>query len=278
MVIFGSIKIKNFCNTTMTLYHYTSIESFRKIWESKSLLFSLSENTNDFFERFKTFVLTQETFKCDGKQLDRNRFDNFDVKIREELSKYRQVSFSYDYDDGLKGYASPMMWGQYAWHKMGEEWQNGVCIAIDSDKIKRPLLAHPDKVRYSFTLEPPIVENIDYTKEDAAALFVERNMKTYFFTKHQHWGHENEYRFICKQDGVLDISEAIMGVYTLFDNNTPLGDIEDIVKDCSLIRLVTLDDIEKHKEPCSLKDIYDAQELMNNFNKRNVSEGKKQHC
>jgi len=255
----------------MTLYHYTSIESFRKIWKSKSLLFSLSETTNDFFERFKTFVLTQDTFKCGGKQLDRSRFDHFDEKIRAELSKYRQVSFSYDYDDGLKGYASPMMWGQYAWHKKGEEWLNGVCIAIDIDKIKKPSLAKSDKVRYDFTIETPIVENIDYTKEDAAALFVERHLETYFFTKHKHWEHENEYRFISKQEGVLDISEAIIGVYTLFDNNTPLEDIEDIVKDSSLIWLVSLDDIEKHKEPCSLKDIYYAQELMNNFNKGNVS-------
>lgn len=96
-------------------------------------------------------------------------------------------------------------------------------------------------------------------------------MKTYFFTKHKHWEYENEYRFICKHEGVLDISEAITGVYTLFDNKTPLEEIEDIVKDSSLIWLVSLDDIEKHKKPCSLKDIYYAQELMNNFNKGNVS-------
>lgn len=249
----------------MTLYHYTSVEKFRSIWESKTIWFAPAETTNDFFERFKTFVLTQDTFKCDGKQLDRSRFDNFDEKIRAELSKYRQVSFSHDYDDGLKGYASPMMWGQYAWHKKGEEWLNGVCIAIDSDKIKKTSLAKSDKVRYDFTIETPIVENIDYTKEEAAALFVERNMKTYFFTKHKHWEYENEYRFICKHEGVLDISEAIIGVYTLFDNNTPLEDIEGIIKDCSLIWLVALDDIESHKEPCSLKDIYELQEMMKNY-------------
>lgn len=255
----------------MILYHYTSIESFRKIWESKSLLFSMSENTNDFFERFKTFVLTQDTFKCEGKKLDRSRFDHFDEKIRAKLSKYRQVSFSYDYEDGLKGYASPMMWGQYAWHKKGEDWQNGVCIAIDSDKIKAPLFAQHDKVRYDFTFEPPKVENIDYTKEDAAALFVERNMKTYFFTKHKHWEHENEYRYICKQEGVLDISEAIIGVYTLFDNNTPLDEIEDIVKESSLIRLLVLDDFKTQTEPYSLKEIHELQEMMDSFNKGNVS-------
>jgi len=249
----------------MILYHYTSVEKFKLIWSSKTIWFAPAETTNDFFERFKTFVLTQDTFMCDGKQLDRSRLDHFDEKIRAELSKYRQVSFSYDYDDGLKGYASPMMWGQYAWHKKGEEWQNGVCIAIDSDKVKMPSLVKPEKVRYDFTLEPPKVENIDYTKEDAAALFVERNLATYFFTKHKHWEHENEYRYICKQEGVLDISDAIIGVYTLFDNNTPLEDIEDIVKDSSLIWLVALDDIEKHNEPCTLKDIYVMKEEMKTY-------------
>lgn len=250
----------------MILYHYTSLEKFKSIWESKTIWFAPAETTNDFFERFKTFVLTQDTFMCDGKPIDRSRFDNFDEKIRAELGNYRQVSFSYDYEDGLKGYASPMMWGQYAWHQKKEkEWQNGVCIAIDSNKIKKPPMAKSEKVRYDFTIETPIVENIDYTKEDAAALFVERNLETYFFTKHKHWEHENEYRFISKQEGVLDISEAITGVYTLFDNNTPLEEIEDIVKDSSLIWLVALDDIEKHKEPCSLKDIHDMEEEMKTY-------------
>lgn len=249
----------------MILYHYTSVEKFKLIWSNKTIRFAPAETTNDFFERFKTFVLTQGTFMCDGKQLDRSRFDHFDKKIRVELNKYRQVSLTYDYDNGLKGYASPMMWGQYAWHKIGEKWQNGVCIAIDSNRIKKPLLAHSDKVNYTFTLESPKVENIDYTKEDAAAVFVERNMKTYFFTKHKHWEHENEYRFICKQDGVLDISEAITDVYTLADNNTQLEDIKDIAKDDSLIRLTSLSDFKCQDEPYSLKEIHELQELMRNY-------------
>lgn len=250
----------------MILYHYTSVEKFKLIWSSKTIKFAPAETTNDFFERFKTFVLIQDTFKCDGKQLDRSRFDHFDEKIRTELSKYRQVSFSHDYDDGLKGYASPMMWGQYAWRKNGEKWQNGICIAIDSDKIKMPSFpVHSKKVSYKTTIEHPVVENIDYTQEEAAAQFVERNIETYFFTKHTHWIHENEYRYICKQEGVLDISEATTGIYTLFDDNTPLEEIEEIVKDSSLIHLLAVDDINCHKEPMTLKDIYDLQEMMRTY-------------
>ena len=68
----------------MLLYHYTSVECLESIWSSKKLRFAPAKNTNDFFERFKTFVLTQDTFMCDGHPLDREQFDNFDEKIREE--------------------------------------------------------------------------------------------------------------------------------------------------------------------------------------------------
>lgn len=37
----------------MKLYHFTSLESFSKIWVSKQLLFSKPERLNDSFERQK---------------------------------------------------------------------------------------------------------------------------------------------------------------------------------------------------------------------------------
>lgn len=242
----------------MILYHYTSFNHFESIWDSQSLRFSTAETTNDFFERFKTFVLCQETFICDGKQLDRTRFDNFDDKIRAELHKYRQVSFSCDYDDGLRGYASPMMWGQYAWRKQGEDWKNGVCIAIDSEKIKVPsFTVYSKKVSYKTSIKHPVVENIDYTQDGAASIFVERNIDTYFFSKHTHWEHENEYRYICKQEGGLDISEAITGIYVLWDDYTPLDEILSIVNNDSIVSMISLDEICSHKEPLTIKEIKD---------------------
>lgn len=46
----------------MKLYHYTSIDSFKKIWENKSLKFSVSKTTNDSFERNKSLWLTSGSF------------------------------------------------------------------------------------------------------------------------------------------------------------------------------------------------------------------------
>lgn len=40
----------------MILYHYTTLENFFPIWNSKTLRFSYSKNTNDYFEREKTYV------------------------------------------------------------------------------------------------------------------------------------------------------------------------------------------------------------------------------
>lgn len=252
----------------MTLYHYTSIESFRKIWESKSLLFSLSENTNDFFERQKTITLTQETFVYNGKPQDRSRFDNFDDKIFREFSKYRQVSLSCDYSASIKGYESPMMWGQYARSKneLGQ-WVNGVCIAIDSDKIIRPnYKIFEGNIDYSSELTPAEVVNIDYTKEGAESIFVERHIITYFFTKHKHWEYENEYRFVSKYEGSLGIKDAIIGIYILDNNDTPKEEIKSIVQNDSLVYLVSL----YSKEILSLQDIKDLQNVMDEFNRQNA--------
>lgn len=250
----------------MILYHYTSIDHFRGIWDEKKLYFSTAVKTNDFFERFKTFVMNQDTFRYNGNSLDRNKFDNFDDKIWEELRAYNQVSFSCDYKDGLGGFASPMMWGQYAWtkDKYGIR-KNGVCIAVDSQKIIEPQFKVFSKfVSYKPKIEHPIVENIDYTQEGAAELFVERNIDTYFFTKHTHWEHENEFRFVSKQKGSLDISNAIVGVYVLFEDYTS-EEIESLVKNKSLIRMLDVDDINNHRTPITLKDICDMKEMMQNY-------------
>ena len=65
----------------------------------------------------------------------------------------------------------------------------------------------------------------------------------------------------------LDISEAIISIYTLWDDYTPLEDIKSIVNNNSLIRLVSLSDFRvQEDEPYSLKEIDDLQEEMKTYN------------
>ena len=224
----------------MTLYHYTSLDNFFSIWKTKVLWFSYSKNTNDFFEREKNYVFGQETFTYKGKPLDRACFKGFKQSIGEELNRYRQVSFCLDYNRNMPGYASPMMWGQYARSKdIKGIWQDGVCLALDSEKLARPsALFFERRVNYSENVKPPYVRGIDFTREDAAECFVIKNKYQLFFTKHRHWEHEREYRFVSKTAKDIGIANAIIGVYVLYTDDSVLDRIIEVVKNEKIINIV----------------------------------------
>ena len=256
----------------MILYHYTTLDNFFSIWESKTLWFTYSKNTNDFFEREKTYVFSQDTFIYKGKPLDRTCFKGFRTSIGEELDRYRQVSFCLDYRRNMPGYASPMMWGQYARSKNEKGlWQDGICIALDSEKLVRPsTLFYERKVKYSENVKPPYVRGIDITRDDAAERFVMKNKHLLFFTKHRHWEHEREYRFVSKTANEIGIANAITGVYILYTDDSTLGRIEKVVKDDKIINLVQTEGIKSIKlSAINLWDIRDMQEMM-----RKMNEGK----
>lgn len=256
----------------MTLYHYTTLDNFFSIWELKVLRFSYSKNTNDYFEREKTYVFCQDTFTYKGKSLDRTCFKEFRQSIGEELDKYRQVSFCFDYSRKMPGYASPMMWGQYARSKKGKrKWQDGVCLALDSDKLIRPTSPFFErKVNYSDNVKPPFVRDIDFTRKDAAERFVMKNKYQLFFNKHRHWEHEREYRFVSKTAKEIGIADAIIGVYVLYTDDSTLDRIEEVVKNDKIINLVRTEGIKCiNLSAINLWDIRDMQEVM-----RKMNEGK----
>ena len=256
----------------MTLYHYTTLNNFFSIWESKVLWFSCSKNTNDYFEREKNYVVGQDTFTYKGKTLDRTLFKGFRKGVGEELDRYSQVSFCLDYSRNMPGYASPMMWGQYARSKVQEkQWQDGVCLAFDSEKLVRPsTLFFEHKVIYSENVKPPYVRGIDITREDAAECFVIKNKYQLFFTKHRHWEHEREYRFVSKTAKEIGIADAIIGVYVLYTDDSTLDRIEEVVKDDKIINLVQTVGIESlNLSAISLWNIRDKQKLI-----REMNEGK----
>ena len=122
------------------LYHYTSFNSFVKIWLTKTLKFGDITDMNDIFE---------SNFSSQCHSIKEMEYMNL---YHEEKKHYKQISLTMDYDSFIQGCMSPMMWGQYA------DKGNGVCIEFDYTKLKqhiKPTMLH-DAVDYVDPLpEPP---------------------------------------------------------------------------------------------------------------------------
>ena len=66
------------------------------------------------------------------------QLSHFLILFFREIDSYKQISLTKNYKT-LKGYASPMMWGQYARRKTRyNTWKDGVCIELESSRIERP--------------------------------------------------------------------------------------------------------------------------------------------
>ena len=114
------------------------------------------------------------------------------------------------------------------------------------------------------------MRGIDITREDAAECFVIKNKHQLFFTKHRHWEHEREYRFVSKTAKEIGIADAIIGVYVLYTDDSTLDRIEEVVKDDKIINLVQTVGIESlNLSAISLWNIRDKQKLI-----REMNEGK----
>lgn len=255
----------------MKLYHYTTLENFFSIWDSKTLLFSYSKNTNDFFEREKAYVYSQRKFKEKEKIWGYLSFETIRNLVSEELVNYRQISFCLDYSKKMPGYASPMMWGQYARSKDKEgKWQDGICLELDYEKLDMPdSLFFEHKIKYTEKVKSPYLHTIYFTRKNAAERFVTRYKNLLFFTKHKHWEYEREYRFISKHEGEIGITNAITGIYVLGFNNPTQNRIEQVVKDDSMINFLILVGTEDRRlEPINLKWYRETLEYMKRYNEK----------
>ena len=135
----------------MKLYHYTTFSSFCSIWIQQKLRFSEWTNCNDVYEREKIYNFTLQSKEYKGKKFSAEVFHQFTQDVFKEVGLYRQISFCLDYKD-VKGYASPMMWGHYA----RDYQRSGVCLELDSSKIKYPrnTKIYKKKVSYRKDLMP----------------------------------------------------------------------------------------------------------------------------
>lgn len=204
-----------------SLYHYTSFDSFVKIWLSRSLRFSPVSNVNDIQEK------VIEASIANPKQLE--RAESF-IAIRKS---YKQVSFTMDYDSYLKGCMSPMMWGLYA------DKTKGVCIELDYSKILFPHNCLKGIVKYKAILNKYQGISPNVKTESDLDRFIIKHQKELFFTKNKCWSGENEYRVLSKDDDYLNIENAISAVYLATNNSSELDLVLKIVDGIVPVRIFT---------------------------------------
>ena len=211
------------------LFHYTSLESFKKILEDLTLLPSSFERLNDMNE---------------GNVHNMNLSQNFMVMYNTDKyikERCRIICFSQNYDIkgfGQEGTNHPAMWAHYA------DNSNGVCIVIDKEtfisKNKEIFENHFYKfedIEYNL-FNTPDDEKIDFEAETEQE-FIEKNWKPLFFLKHKDWENEDEHRlFIMDYDGKLSIDGCIKYIVLgrkLFLDNIRIKELLDIIVNPSSI-------------------------------------------
>lgn len=196
------------------IYHYTSFDTFVKIWLSKKLKFGSVSNVNDILETTLTSGAT-------------HLFDRIAVvyaynQIRQE---YKQISFTVDFDSFLKGCMSPMLWGHYG------DKRRGVCIEFDIDKLHIPKKCFSGKVIYKKFLNRDRIIDKEVTTIKQIYSYIKKNKKDIFFTKQNFWKGENEYRIVSREYDYLDIGDAITAVYLTSCNSPECLLVEQLIGD-----------------------------------------------
>lgn len=183
------------------LYHFTSFDTFVKIWLSKELLFADVRKVNDLIEQIVEWNFTNmQKIPLMGA-------------IEDGRYAYKQISLTMDYDSYLKGCMSSMMWGYYA------DKTAGVCIELDFDKL--PLsdgclhapISYEENVPTSIDVPPDLSTRNDVEK------WIIANQLRFFFTKQSTWREENEYRIVSNSKRALSIADAITAVYVAKANS-----------------------------------------------------------
>ena len=208
------------------LYHYTSLNSFIRIWHSKKLLFASTSNVNDILEQDRS---------SSGMNLV------WMYGFNDMLSKYRQISFTMSFDTYLKGCMSTMMWGHYGDKGLG------VCIELDYTKLKKEKGVYSSIVKYIKYVPNSIKIQDSVTDLLSLRKFVVSQHKNTFFTKHSDWRCENEYRFISDEVDSLDISNAITAIYLTSCTSLECQIVESIVKDSVPVRFFYFNFSKNHK-------------------------------
>ena len=177
------------------IYHYTSFDSFVKIWLSQTLRFGEVSKVNDLLEHKYSLDFPNQMFLP------------LDEAFRDIRNSYKQISFTLDYEN-MAGYECAMMWGQYA------DKANGVCIEFDYDILSSHFNNNMGDgfVEYHDRLpKMPTISNVNNIK--GIRHLINNYKKEIFYTKLVVWEYENEYRIISNKENFLEIKNAISSVY-----------------------------------------------------------------
>lgn len=178
------------------LYHFTSLESFLKIWGSQKLLLTKREYMNDSAEQDTNVRgIGGKVYAC-----------NYAV------SEYYQLSLSKAYKDDEFICYSPLMWGLYA------DKSKGVCIELDKDKLNLDSKDYiVGNIAYTEMFNNIIVlnENEEINSIDDARRFIKQEdvFSKIFLSKNRVWEFENEFRVLSNVKPYLDIKGAITRIF-----------------------------------------------------------------
>lgn len=204
------------------LYHFTSLDTALLIIKSLKLKFSSLSNTNDICENSKNIY---NYFYGDN-------YISID-EIRDEIYKYRQISFSIDKEpDGRVGFDLHQMWGLYA------NKGYGVCLVFDKEKLLNSSKNNYGKVIYSKDNSPDTFTNVTKTPEIRG--WIRKNKKRLFFNKRKEWEHEQEFRIIKRfqndnKEEYLDISKSLR--YIIIANAKSIKHDESLISSCEYCKL-----------------------------------------
>jgi hypothetical protein len=215
--------IESVLNDEDTMFHYTKRSTaIEHILSEKRLQFSRSVKTNDPREyknrdftahinwsgrdsKFDKEVFYERAGQA-SKQI--NKIIRLDYKLACFCSNEKKVYAVSNKHPQQLGYKKLRMWSQY-----GEEFY-GVCIAFSVTSLERRLreqlgekaIIDHDFVKYEKDLFYRDIPTLNLNAEDFidsdkdideyANGYVRDNVKRFFFTKHEEYEGENEYRFV----------------------------------------------------------------------------------
>lgn len=201
------------------LYHYTSFDTFLKIFYGKRLKFGEAVSMNDIMEANKRLMANLNHYPLL-------------FALRDTLAKYKQLCFTMNYDSLLKGCMSNSMWYHYG------DKRNGVCLELDFNRLNLPTNAIYGPVSYKYLLKAGIILPDEVQTINNVEKYVRDNFKKIFFEKTIEWKYENEFRIMCPNEPFLNIDGAISAIYFTDCENEHVKVAEKIVGDDFPIRYI----------------------------------------